>query len=188
MYQHVKGPINSKAVIAYCHRDKTFSNALQLAKKLLSGQKRAFTGFDYLSHPLTVASLLIEVKAPQPVMVAAALQDSLSRTTLKAATLEKEYGAEVAAMVRALTPVKNAEGQVDLAAYKAQLEQGGESVQTIKLASLLDHLAPLSEKYAKKAGELIAEATELLPSLTQGHPELMHRAQAALRRARQASL
>lgn len=183
MLTHVNGPINSKAVIAYCHREKSFSKALEMAKKLYKGQKRDHTGFEYLSHPLIVSSLLIEVNAPLTSMLVAALQDTLARTTLKEASLRSEFGDDVADKVVALTAPRLETGAVFVPGYIEQLARAGADVQTIKLASLLDDLAPLSEKHAKKAQGLIDLAVELLPALESGNKELFRRVEAALRRA-----
>ena len=188
MLKHVNGPVNSRAVIAYCHREKTYAKALELAKKLYKGQKREFTGFEYLSHPLIVSTLLLEVQAPRDTLLAAALQDTLAHTTLKETTLRSEYGDEVASMVLALTAPRLENGNVDVDSYKAQLAAASQEVKTVKLASLLDELAPLSEKYVKHARDLIALAADLLPVLEDGNAELFRRVQAALRRAQLAAV
>lgn len=188
MLKHVNGPLNSRAVIAYCHREKTYAKALELAKKLYKGQKREFTDFEFLSHPLIVSTLLLEVNSPLSTMLTAALQDTLARTTLKESTLRSEYGDEVANAVVELTAPRLDSGEIDVQAYKVRLASANAEVKTVKLASLLDELAPLSEKYAKRASSLIGLVAEVLPVLEGGHPELFRRVQAALRRAQLASV
>ncbi len=181
-----QGPINSKAVIAYCYKDKSYAKALELAKKLYKGAKRAHTGVEYLSHPLTVASLLLEIGGfSSEAMQASALQDAQGgNTTLKPTTIRTVFGDAVANLVDALTPVKDAEGNVDLAAYKAALIAAGPEAQTIKLASILDDVCSIPG--AKLAGESgrIAVLADVAAALTDGNAEIARRVQAAIRRAR----
>lgn len=179
-----QGPINQKAVIGYCYKDKSYAKALELAKKLYKKVKRNHTGLEYLSHPLTVATLLLEVGVSAEAMQASALQDTLSRTTLKEATIRADFGDAVADMVVALTPAKGADGKVDVDAYQAQLVAGGPEVQTIKLASLLDDVCAIPAAKLAAESEMLEQADKLAAAMTFGNAELARRVQAALRRAR----
>jgi (p)ppGpp synthase/HD superfamily hydrolase len=180
----VQGPINHKAVIAYCYQDKSYKQALELAKKLYKKDKRKHTGVDYLSHPLTVASLLLEVGVQPVTMVVSALQDTLARTSLKESTLRTEFGDDVANQVLVLTPVKTADGKLDVEAYKAKLAAAVPELQTLKLASILDEVCSIPAGKLSAESEFIGQCAELAGVLTQGQPELARRVQVALRRAR----
>lgn len=177
-------PINSKAVIGYCYRDTAYQKALKLAEKLYAKVKREHTGVEYLSHPLTVATLLLDVGVSSSAMQASALEDTLDKTTLKLSTLQAEFGDAVTQMVQALTPVLNAEGQVDVPAYKAALVSGGPEVQTIKLASLLDEVCSLPKGQLAAQSARIAQWADIASALTFGNAELARRLQAAIRGAR----
>jgi (p)ppGpp synthase/HD superfamily hydrolase len=180
----VQGPINHKAVIAHCYADKVYKQALELSKKLYKKDKRKHTGIDYLSHPLTVASLLLEVGVSRDAMVVSALQDTLSRTALKESTIRTEFGDTVADQVVALTPVKASTGELDLDAYKAKLAGLDADFQTVKLAAILDDVCAIPAAKLAAESELINTSVELAGVLTAGNAELARRVQAALRRAR----
>lgn len=180
----VQGPINQKAVIAACHKHKPLQHALELAKKLYKNTKRAHTGIEYLSHPLTVISLLLEAGASQTALVAAALQDTLAQTTLKESTIRDQFGDDVANMVVALTATVDSVGYVHVEAYRDQLVAANPEVQTIKLAAILDEICAIPAKNLFAQADFINASAELAGALTQGNAEIARRVQAALRRAR----
>lgn len=178
-----QGPINQKAVIAYCYQDKAYKQALELAKALYKKKKRKYTGVDYLSHPLTVASLLLEAKVSSFAMVVSALQDVLTQSNLKISTVANDFGQDVADAVTTLTPIYHPDGQLHLAAYVPALMAASPELQTIKLASLLDEICSIP------AGRLVHEAgflfyaAEIASALDKGDAELKRRVSAAIRRA-----
>lgn len=180
----VQGPINHKAVIAYCYQDATYKKALELAKKLYRKDKRKHTGVEYLSHPLTVASLLLEVGVSGEAMVVSALQDTLSRTSLKESTLRAEFGDAIADQVVALTPVTGADGALDVAAYTGRLQAAGPAIQTIKLASILDEVCAIPAGKLSAEADFISGCAVIAGAMTLGNAEIARRVQAALRRAR----
>jgi (p)ppGpp synthase/HD superfamily hydrolase len=185
----VQGPINHKAVIAACQKHKPLQLALELAKKLYKKDKRKHTGIEYLSHPLTVISLLLEVGASQDALVVAALQDTLSRTTLKESTIRAQFGDDVADNVVALAPVSSqgAFGILDtiaFAAYKDRLASASPEVQTIALASILDHICSIPAAKLSDEAAFVSECADVAGALVLGNAEIARRVQAALRRAR----
>lgn len=177
-------PVNHKALIALCYREKTFKAAMELAKKIYQGDKRADRKTPFLAHPLIVASVILETDPPVALMTAAVLQDALARGKVKEATLRAEFGADAADAVVALTPVHAPDGSLDVAAYGAKLQAGGAGVQSVKLASMLHSIVEIP--FAKLAGsfEFLAQCDALLPFLAEGSPEIARRATLALRRAR----
>ena len=179
-----KGPINQKAVIAYCHKDKSYQKAIELAKKLYAKRKRKYSGVAYWSHPLTVASLLLEVGVASEAMVASALQDTLTHSTLKEATIRAEFGDVVADMVLVLTPLSGELEALAFAAYKAKLAGASPGVQTIKLASILDDLCAIPTSKVSAESEFIDNCAELAGVLTLGNAELARRVQSVIRLAR----
>lgn len=178
-----KGPINAKAVIGYVHREKSFKEALALAEKLFKKDKRKYTRIAYFSHPTTVASLLLETAVQPAQMVAAALEEMLVFNKLALTTIANKFGGPVAAMVTALTPVMGANA-VDYKAYGENLQNAGYPVQTIKVASLLDHLCSVPKGKLAEAFKLVEEVEALLPYLGGANAELLRRLQAVLRNAR----
>lgn len=181
--QKVSGPINTQTFIAYARRHKPFEEAFNLATKLYAKQKRDFTGIKYISHPSTVASLLLDYQLPAHTMVAAVLEETLSRTNLKAATIENLFGAEVLALVQALTPGELA-GSEARQAYGEQIRAAGYQAQTVKLASILDHVCAIPAKRLSESVDNLNAWADLLPYLVGGNAELHERLTAAIRRAR----
>lgn len=181
-------PVNSKALIAYAHVNKTFSTALQLAVKLYKKDKRQWSGVPYVSHAMTVASLLLEIKAPADIMVVAALQDMLQRNALTEAVMRKDFGDAITDMVVALSKPKVAEGEDANLAFFNQLASSTDEVKTVKLASLLDMVCAVPrKKMADPAVQaLLSDARAILPSLVGGSPELNRRVTLILRRASEA--
>lgn len=180
----VQGPLNQKAVIAACYQHKPLELSLQLAKKLYKKHKRNHTGIEYLSHPLTVISLLLEAKVSPDALVTAALQDTLTLTALKEATIRAQFGDVVADQVVALTPVIGADGKLDFDAYKAKLASANPEVQTIKLAAILDDVCSIPARQLAAEADFITANAELASVLTLGDAEIARRVQATVRRAR----
>lgn len=177
------GPINQKAVIAYCYKDAQYQKALELAKKLYKKQKRKHTGIEYLSHPLTVASLLLELGVSSTAMVVSALQDMLVLTNLKESTIRAQFGDVIADKVVALTPPTDDSAEA-FQAYKSKLAGADHEVQTVKLAALLDDICAIPKAHLVADAPFLAKCSEIVESLNLGNAELARRVQAALRRAR----
>lgn len=180
----VQGPINSKALVAYCHTDKVFAKALDLVRGLYKKDKREFTGVAYWSHPTTVSSLLLEISAEPTTMAAGALQETLARGRLQPKTIVEQFGPEVLSKVEALTPVLHINGELDVRSTGERLQAGGGQVQTIKLASLLDTICAIPRNKLASKFKLLDEVDALLPYLQIGNAELMRRVQVALRQSR----
>jgi GTP diphosphokinase / guanosine-3',5'-bis(diphosphate) 3'-diphosphatase len=68
------------------------------------GQHRA-SGEPYLSHPLEVATLLVDFKMDVTTVTAGLLHDVLEDTTATKADLEREFGGEIAELVDGVTKI-----------------------------------------------------------------------------------
>ncbi len=68
------------------------------------GQQRA-SGEPYLSHPLEVASLLVDFKMDVTTVTAGLLHDVLEDTAATKADLEREFGGEIAELVDGVTKI-----------------------------------------------------------------------------------
>ena len=176
-------PVNAKALIAHARLEKSFYDALQLAKKLYAKQKRAHTGVEYLSRPLTVASLLLDLKYATPVLVAAVLSETLVRTTLKPTALRDKFGDAVADMVEILTPPAELEGE-PWAAYVQRLAEANPDVQSIKMAELLEGICALPRKTLGNEFAFLARCEQLAAAMPMANEELSRRVTALIRAAR----
>ena len=74
--------------------------ALRFAVDAHAGQYRKGTRVPYIVHPLGAAQSLIEIGASEPVVVAALLHDVVEDTPVTLDDVEREFGAEVARLVR----------------------------------------------------------------------------------------
>jgi len=176
-------PVNAKALIAHARLEKPFYDALQLAKQLYAKQKRAHSGVEYLSRPLTVASLLLDHKYATPVLVAGVLGEALVRTTLKPTTLREKFGPEVADMVELLTPPKEVEGEA-WDAYVQRLAAATPEVQSIKMAELLEGICALPRKELSNEFAFLARCEQIAAAMPMANEELSRRVMVLIRAAR----
>lgn len=76
--------------------------AIELAKQSHVGQLRK-SGEDYITHPLSVAILLTELKVDAESIAAAVLHDTIEDTSVTTMQIRKEFGTDVANLVEAIT-------------------------------------------------------------------------------------
>jgi len=76
--------------------------AYEFAERAHAGQKRA-SGDDYITHPLSVARRLAEEHLDQTTIIAGLLHDVPEDTAVTIEEIEKEFGTDVAAIVRGVT-------------------------------------------------------------------------------------
>ncbi len=76
--------------------------AYEVAARAHEGQKRA-SGEPYISHCVAVAEILMDMHMPAEVVAAGLLHDTLEDTALTYEDLEREFGADVANLVKGVT-------------------------------------------------------------------------------------
>ena len=79
------------------------SAALDYAERLHAGQTRDADGADFIEHPLEVATLLHESGAPDDVVAAGVLHDSLEKSEANAADIRARFGDRITNLVLAVT-------------------------------------------------------------------------------------
>lgn len=77
--------------------------AFAYAARLHAGQRREADGAPFILHVLEVASLLFHANAPDHVIAAGILHDTIEKTDADAHELEARFGSPVAALVLAAT-------------------------------------------------------------------------------------
>jgi len=77
-------------------------HAFEVANKAHLGQKRK-SGEDYITHPVAVAQILVELGMDLPTINAALLHDTVEDTGVSIATISKEFGTEVSSLVDGVT-------------------------------------------------------------------------------------
>ena len=77
--------------------------SLAYAERAHAGQRREVDGSPFILHPREVAALLYAAGAPDDVIAAGALHDTVEKTTTTVADLHARFGAGIARLVLALT-------------------------------------------------------------------------------------
>jgi (p)ppGpp synthase/HD superfamily hydrolase len=122
-------------------------NAIELAARAHHHQVRKGTEIPYIVHPLAVASILIRVDSPEPVVIAALLHDLLEDTPVSVREIQAQFGPEVADLVTALSePDKSASWEDRKSHTIDYLEkQANDDVLIIALADKLDNIRAVRE-------------------------------------------
>ncbi|MBQ8170416.1 MAG: bifunctional (p)ppGpp synthetase/guanosine-3',5'-bis(diphosphate) 3'-pyrophosphohydrolase [Oscillospiraceae bacterium] len=106
------------------------TKAYRLADEAHQGQMRS-SGDPYISHPLAVASILLDYCMDTDTIVAALLHDVVEDTDISLEEIRKKFGDDVALMVDGVTKI----GQVPL---NSKEEQQAENIRKILMAMSKD--------------------------------------------------
>src|SRR6266540_2945173 len=104
----VKGANKLFGAVAHYLPEKdveTVQRAYELASRAHGDQQRA-TGDPYVTHPVAVATLLADLHLDVGTLAAALLHDVVEDTAVDLATIEREFGGEVAGIVDGVTKLK----------------------------------------------------------------------------------
>ncbi|HLC47022.1 MAG TPA: bifunctional (p)ppGpp synthetase/guanosine-3',5'-bis(diphosphate) 3'-pyrophosphohydrolase [Candidatus Nanoarchaeia archaeon] len=109
--------------------EKMLRKAYDLAHRIHEGQKRA-SGEPFFTHPIEVARILMALRADSPTLAAALLHDCVEEGKITVLEVEKEFGAEVASLVEAVTKITGW--------FDTREEYAAENVRKILLATIKD--------------------------------------------------
>lgn len=143
------------------------------------GQKRKYTGEDYIVHPMGVAMILMDVVGDiltENMIAATLLHDVLEDTQITIPILYSEFGMEITSLVIGLTKVsKESDGtrKVRKAKDRDFLAQQSAEVQTIKVADLIHNTKSIVEHDKEFAKVYLAEKADLLKVLTKADKRLL---------------
>lgn len=149
-------------------------------------QRRKYTGQPYEVHLKAVAGLVARAGGDPAMIAAAWLHDALEDTPATLGDLEREFGADVAALVADLTDVSRpADGNraARRAIDRAHSAQAAPRAQTVKLADLIDNCRDLVRHDPHFARTWTAEMALLLDVLVAGDARLHAQARRTLERA-----
>jgi len=90
-------------------KDKILA-AAEWSRRLHGDQKRA-SGDPYFVHPLSVASILVDIRLDSQAVIAALLHDVLEDTETSRVALRKEFGKEVESLVQGVTKISVLRGR-----------------------------------------------------------------------------
>jgi GTP pyrophosphokinase len=140
--------------------------AFQFADNFHQGQLRKSME-PYIIHPLEVAKILAEHKAPTSVLIAGLLHDSIEDTDADEKIIKKEFGADIAELVTQLTHLQNIdfsseeEGQVENLRKLLLAMASDMRVVLIKIADRLHNMRTLSHLSTEKQKKIALETIEI---------------------------
>lgn len=147
------------------------------------GQKRKYTGEDYIVHPREVHDIVCTVTHSIAMRMAALLHDVLEDTKVTYGLLHETFGLEVADMVLWLTDVSKPEDgnrSTRKAIDRQHLSAAPGDVQTIKAADLIANTRSILAYDKGFAVTYLDEKRQLLDVMVRADPILVTRARAQI--------
>ena len=112
--------------------------AIAYATRMHDGQERQIDGAPFIVHPLEVAALLYEACAPDYLIAAGVLHDTIEKTDARLNDLRERFGARVATLVLAVSEDKHINGYTSRkAALREQVASAGEEALVLFAADKL---------------------------------------------------
>ena len=134
------------------------SAALAFAELKHAGQRRKFDGAPFIEHPVEVASLLCDAGAPDDVIAAGILHDTLEKTSTDMAELRARFGSRTAGLVAAVSEDESIGGYATRkAALRRQVEAAGPEAMMVFAADKVSKVRELAvEPPGSEAARLAA--------------------------------
>jgi (p)ppGpp synthase/HD superfamily hydrolase len=124
--------------------------ALSYAVEQHAGQRRTADGAPFVLHPIEVATLLADVGAPDYVVAAGVLHDTIEKTSTEPEDLRERFGARVAALVVALSEDPAISGyNARKAALRDQVEGAGNAALMVFAADKISKARELRMIFAR---------------------------------------
>ena len=146
-------------------------HATVFATQAHSGQKRKYTGDDYIVHPVAVAELVRDNGGTEDQIIAALLHDTIEDTSVTYEDVFKSFGADVAALVWELTDRFTHEEYPDnnRAQRKAweseRLAKVSVTAKLIKLCDMIDNTSSIVEHDPGFASVYLGEKIRLYAAM-----------------------
>jgi (p)ppGpp synthase/HD superfamily hydrolase len=138
-------------------------------------QKRKYTGLNYYTHPIEVASMVREVGGTEEMVAAAYLHDVVEDTGVCLQYIDMIFGGVVGNYVKLLTDVSKPEDGNRAARKKIDrdhIAKAPPEVQTIKLADLISNSRSIEKHDPEFAKVYMKEKSALLEVLCDGDESL----------------
>jgi len=143
------------------------------------GQKRKYTGEDYIHHPCEVASIIRMLNFSDEMIAAAYLHDVVEDTQIPLSLIESEFGKCIATLVEGLTDVSKPEDgnrairkEID----RQHTAKQSAACKTIKLADLISNSKSILQHDRDFAKVYLKEKKLLLEVLKEGDEVLWEEA------------
>ena len=153
LYDKLKKIYKKEEELDIIHEAYLFANEKHKGKKRLNGE-------DYITHPLEVANILLDLNSDYITIAASLLHETVNHTDTKIEEIEMKFGKEIASIVKSISKINRLElkdEQDSSAAYLRKVLVGlSEDVRVlfIKLADRLHNMRtldalPVEEQKAK---------------------------------------
>jgi (p)ppGpp synthase/HD superfamily hydrolase len=141
-------------VPTYIDRLPLVQRALVYAERVHSGQSRP-DGSPFILHPLEVASLLYDAGAPEHLVAAGVLHDTIEKTDVTPSDLQARFGPEIIALVVSVSDDDRIRGYATRkAALRQQVADAGDEALALFAADKLSKLRELRrEASAESTGQ-----------------------------------
>lgn len=160
-------------------------DACAFATRMHAGQQRKYTDEPYVLHCLEVASIVADVGGTPAMIAVALLHDVVEDTEARIEDVSTQFGEEIAQGVAWLTDVSRLEDgnrATRKAMDREHLAQAPADMKTVKLADVISNTRSIVDHGDGFARVYLREIAVLLEVLSEGHPELWHRAKAEVAR------
>ena len=149
----------------------TLADVLAFATEAHNGQKRKYTGEDYIVHPISVSALVKKHGGSEIQQAGALLHDVVEDTQYTLADINANFGSQVATLVKWLTDTSRPEDgnrKIRKEIDRNRLGSAPADVQMIKLADMIDNsttIFTLDKNFApvfkREMGELVDAMTKV---------------------------
>ena len=123
--------LRSRYVLMYNDKQiEMLDNAVDFAVKMHEGQSRA-SGEPYITHPIAVAGLLLDIGLDSPTIAAALLHDCIEDTPATSEEITAKFGSEVCMLVTSVT-------KLEKIVFKSKEEEQAENFRRMFFAMAKD--------------------------------------------------
>ena len=161
LYQKIKKIIKKDAELDVIHHAYDFALEYHAGKKRLNGD-------DYITHPMEVANILIDLNVDYVTLAAALLHETINHTDATYAQIEEEFGTEIAKIVNSVSKINRLElsdNKDATAAYLRKVLVGLSEDVRVLFIKLADRLHNMRTLYALPIEEQKAKANETIAVL-----------------------
>lgn len=144
------------------------------------GQKRKYTGEDYIVHPIAVAKIVLRYVDDENAVAAALLHDVVEDTNRTQDDITRDFGETISSYVEMLTDIsKPSDGnrKTRKAIDCAHTAKAIPVIKTVKLADVLHNAPSIIQHNRGFAYKWMGEKVDLIEVLGEGEPELYRKVQ-----------
>lgn len=135
-------------------RSALVERSLQFAALAHDGQKRKEASLPYITHPFSVALILLSYDFDDVIVSAGLLHDVLEDTHVSEEDVKRQVGDDVLRIILALTEDKRLAWEERKAAYIACVASSDISVKAVSIADKIHNLQSLLAAYEKRGDEV----------------------------------